>query len=68
VARRIKGLVWRGKREGKLPEPYIAMAAEVLQELDLAQGTLGQNFLAEDIGDLLDGDALICLVVNRGAV
>lgn len=40
----------------------------MLQQLDLAQGALGQDLLAEDIGDLLDGDALSCRVVGRGAV
>ena len=40
----------------------------MLQQLDLAQGALGQNLLAEDIGDLLDGDALARPVVGRGAV
>jgi len=44
------------------------MAPEVLQQLDLAQGALGQDLLAEDIGDLLDGDALVGLVVYGGAV
>lgn len=44
------------------------MAAEVLQELDLAQGSLGQNLLAENIGDLFDGDTLVRLSVDRGAV
>lgn len=43
------------------------MAPEVLQELDLAQGALGQDLLAEDIGDLLDGYAFIGLVVDRRA-
>lgn len=42
------------------------MAAEVLEKLDLAQGALGQNLLAKNIGDLLDGDALVGLVVNGG--
>lgn len=40
----------------------------MLQQLDLAQGALGQDLLAEDIGDLLDGDALARRVVGRGAV
>ena len=40
----------------------------MLEQLDLSQGTLGQDLLAEDIGDLLDGDALSCRVVGRGAV
>jgi len=43
------------------------VAPKVLEQLDLAQGALGQDLLAEDIGDLLDGDALICLVVDGGA-
>ena len=43
------------------------MAPEVLQELDLAQCPLGQDLLAEDIGDFLDGNALVCLVVDGGA-
>lgn len=40
----------------------------MLQQLDLAQSALGEDLLAEDIGDLLDGHALVRLVVNRGAV
>jgi hypothetical protein len=40
---------------------------EVLEELDLAQGALGQDLFAEDIGDLLDGDALVGLVIDGGA-
>lgn len=47
---------------------YIAMASEVLKELDLTQGALGQDLLAKDIGDLFDGDTLIALVVDGGAV
>ena len=38
----------------------------MLEKLDLAQGALGQNLLAKNIGDLLDGDALVGLVVNGG--
>ena len=38
----------------------------MLQELDLAQGALGQDLLAEDIGDLFDGDTLVGLVVDSG--
>lgn len=45
---------------------YISVTPEVLQELDLAQGALGQNLLAEHIGDLLDGNTLVGLVVHRG--
>jgi len=40
---------------------------EVLQELDLAQGTLGQNLLAKNIGDLFDGNSLVGLVIHGGA-
>ena len=44
-------------------DTYIAVATEVLEELDLAQGALGEDLFAEDIGNLFDGDALVCLVV-----
>lgn len=44
------------------------MASEVLQQLDLAQGALGQNLLAEDIGDLFDGNTFIGLVVDGGTI
>ena len=40
----------------------------MLEKLDLAQGALGQDLLAEDIGNLLDGDTLLGLVVDGGAV
>lgn len=40
------------------------MAAEVLEQLNLAQSALGEDLLAEYIGDLLDGDALVGLVVD----
>ena len=43
-------------------------ASEVLQQLDLTKRTLGQDLLAEDVGHLLDGHALTCLVVGRGTV
>jgi hypothetical protein len=39
----------------------------MLQQLDLSQRSLGQDLLAEDIGDLLDGDALVRRVVGRSA-
>jgi hypothetical protein len=38
--------------------------SEVLQQLDLTQRALGEDLLAEDIGDLLDGHALARLVVG----
>lgn len=41
--------------------------SEVLQQLDLAQGTLGEDLLAEDIGDLFYGDAFTSLVVGGRA-
>lgn len=44
------------------------MAAEVLQQLDLAQSALGENLLAENIGNLFDGDALVRLSVYCSAV
>lgn len=47
---------------------YIAMTAEVLEELDLAQGSLGENLLAENIGDFLDSNALVRLGVHGSAV
>ena len=45
---------------------YIAMTAEVLEELDLAQGSLGENLLAENIGDFLDGNAFAGLGIGCG--
>ena len=45
----------------------VSVAAEVLQQLDLAQGTLGQNLLGEDICDLLESDALASVVVGGSA-
>jgi hypothetical protein len=41
---------------------------KVLQQFDFAQGTLSEDLLAEDIGDFLDGNALVGLVVNGSAV
>ena len=41
--------------------PHIAMSSEVLQELDLAQSPLSEDFLAEDIGHFLDCNALASL-------
>lgn len=42
------------------------MSSEVLEELYLAQSSLGQDLLAEDIGDLLDSNTLAGLVVHGG--
>jgi hypothetical protein len=44
------------------------MPAKVLQELDLAQGALGQDLFAKDIGDLLDGHAVVRQVIHGSAV
>ena len=44
------------------------MASEVLKQLDLSQSALGQNLLAEDVGDLLDGDTLAGLGILGGTV
>ena len=43
---------------------YVAVAAEVLQQLNFTQRALGENLFAKDIGHLFDGDALVCLVVD----
>jgi hypothetical protein len=53
--------------ERHLRLPYIAVPPEVLEELDLAQSALGQDLLAKDIGDFLDGDTLVGKVVDGGA-
>jgi hypothetical protein len=42
------------------------MSSEVLQKLDLPQRTLGQNLLAEDVGDLLDRNTFTGLAIGRG--
>jgi hypothetical protein len=55
-------------KDGERRHAYVAVSPEVLEQLDLAQGALGQDLLAEDIGDLLDGNALVRLVVDGGAV
>lgn len=47
---------------------YVSVTPEMLQELDLAQGALGQNLLAEDIGDFLDGNTLVGLVIDRSTI
>lgn len=47
---------------------HIAMSSEVLQQLDLTESSLGENLLAKDIGNLLDGDTFIGLVVHGGAI
>jgi len=39
----------------------------MLQQLNLSQRALGQDLFAEDVGDLLDGDAFARCVVRRSA-
>jgi hypothetical protein len=41
--------------------------SEVLQELDFTQSALGQDLLAEDVCDLLDGHSFASLVVRGRA-
>lgn len=43
------------------------MPSEVLQQLYLTQRTLSQDLLTEDIGNLLDRDALLCLAIRSSA-
>lgn len=40
------------------------MTAKVLEQLNFSQSPLGQDLLAEDIGDLLDGYTFPCLGVG----
>jgi hypothetical protein len=42
------------------------MSPEVLEQLDFAQSALCENLLAEDIGDLLDGNTFLSLVIRCG--
>ncbi len=44
------------------------MPSEVLKELDFSKRTLCQDFLAEDIGDFLDGNSLLSLRVCCGTI
>ena len=44
------------------------MTSEMLQKFDLPQRALSQDLLAEDIGDLLDGNSFVCLGIGRGTV
>ena len=44
------------------------MAAEVLEQLDFAQRALGENLLAEDIGDFLNGDSFVALIIDSSTV
>lgn len=44
------------------------MSTEVLEELDFAQRTLGENLLAEYIGHLFNGNSFSALVVNGSTI
>jgi len=46
----------------------IAVASEVLEELDFSQSPLRQDLLAEDVGDFLDSDAVSRSIVGSSAV
>lgn len=43
------------------------MATKMLQQLDFAQSTLGEDLLAEDICDLFDGNAFGSLTIDGSA-
>ena len=43
---------------------YVAMAPEMLQQLYLTERTLGQDLLAEDIGNLLDSNTFLRLGIG----
>lgn len=47
---------------------YVSVTPEMLQQLDFAQGALGQNLLAKDIGDFLDGNSLVGLVIDGSTI
>lgn len=46
---------------------HVAVTSEVLEQLDLSQSALGEDLLAENVGDLLDGDTLTGVSICRGA-
>ena len=46
---------------------YVAVTPKVLEELDLTQGALGEDLLAKDVGDFLDGNPLPGLIVVGSA-
>lgn len=59
-------VIWRGLAYimPALDKSYISVTTEVLKEFDLSQRPLGENFLAEHIGDFLDSNALPTLRVR----
>lgn len=54
------------RRLSRSSSTHVAVTAKVLQQFDLAQSSLGEDLLAEDICHLLDGDTLAGLVVLGG--
>lgn len=46
---------------------YVAMTSEMFEQLNLAQGTLGQNLFAKDVGNLFHSNALVGRIMNGGA-
>lgn len=63
-----RDLVLSASAWSNVQSSYIAMAPEVLKQLDLSQGALCENLLAEHIGHLLDGDTFSVLGVGGRAV
>jgi hypothetical protein len=55
-------------RQGEWRGAYVAMATEVLKQLDLAQSALCENLFAEYICDLLDGNTLVGSIVDSSAL
>jgi len=51
-----------------LASAYIAVASEMLEQFYFSQGALGQDLLAEDIGDFLDGNALTRLDIRGSTI
>jgi hypothetical protein len=64
----VAGRVEVRQRQSKGRSRSTTLTSEVLQQLNFAQGALGEDLLAEDVGDLFDGDALARLVVGGCAV
>lgn len=46
----------------------MTLTSKMLQQLDLPQRPFRQNFLAEHIGDFLDGDPIVRLAIHGSAV
>lgn len=61
-------LVSKALCESMVRYMYVAMPSEVLEQLNLTQCALCQDLFAENIRDLLDRNAFVCLLVRRRAV